>query len=51
MLFYAAAAINFLGGRNTSMGVIWLCLGSAMLCLGSVWMNKTKKKDDKTEEK
>lgn len=51
VLFYAAAAINLLGGDNTSTGIVWLCLGSTMLCLGSVWLNKAKKKDDETEEK
>lgn len=51
MLFYAAAAINLLGSNNTSTGVVWLCLGSTMLCLGSVRMNKTKKENDETEEK
>lgn len=33
VLFYAAAAINLLGGNNTSTGVVWLCLGSTMDCL------------------
>lgn len=52
VLFYVVAAINLLGDNNdTSMGVVWLCLGSTMLCLGFVWLNKSKKKNDETEEK
>lgn len=43
--FYLAAAIQFFSGNDTSMGVVWLCLGSTMLCLASVWLNKMKKKD------
>lgn len=41
---YITAAINLIGRYNTSMGVVWLCLGSAMLCFGSVELNKIKKK-------
>lgn len=51
VLFYVVAAINFFSDKDTSMGVVWLCLGSTMLCLGSVWLNKSKKKNDETEEK
>lgn len=44
---YITAALNLIGKYNTSMGVVWLCLGSAMLCFGSVELNKIKKKDHK----
>ena len=43
---YITAALNFIGGHNTSLGVIWLCLGSAMLCFGSIELNKMNKKDE-----
>lgn len=43
---YITAALNLIGGHNTSMGVTWLCIGSAMLCFGSVELNKMKNKDD-----
>ena len=51
LAFYAAAAINFWGNHDTSMSVVWLCLGSAMFCLAPVWLNKTKNKDDDIEKK
>ena len=41
ILFYIAAIISFTNGNN-SMVVVWLCLGSAYLCLGSTH----KKKED-----
>ena len=41
---YITAALNFIGGHNTSLGVTWLCLGSAMLCFGSIELNKMKRK-------
>lgn len=39
--FYIVSIINFIN-KDTSMGVIYLGLGSAFLCLGSVWLNKDK---------
>ena len=47
---YITAAINLIGRYTTSMGVVWLCLGSAMLCFGSVELNKIKKKDRRTKQ-
>ena len=41
--FYAASLITFIVGDDTSMGVIWLLLGSTNLCFGAVWLNKDKK--------
>lgn len=34
LLFFLAAALNFVTGENHSTAVMWLCLGSAFLCLG-----------------
>ena len=34
LLFFLAAALNFVTGENHSTAVVWLCLGSAFLCLG-----------------
>lgn len=48
---YMVAIIKFMCHSDTSMGVVFLCLGSTMLCLGSVWLNKDKKKKDDKEEK
>ena len=49
--FYIVAIINFIKD-NSSMGVIYLCLGSTFLCLGSVNLNKDKEdKEDKEQKK
>jgi hypothetical protein len=34
LLFYLAAALNFITGEGHSTAVVWLCLGSSFLCLG-----------------
>ena len=42
LFLYVAAILGFTGGEKT-MGVIYLCLGSAMLCLGAAKLNKYNK--------
>lgn len=37
--FYIVSIINFID-RNNSMGILYLCLGSTFMCLGTVWLNK-----------
>ena len=66
-LFYIVAAIDylaalsyFIGGGDTSLGVVWMCIGSPFLCLGAANTKRAKeeqnnpdeeeKPDDKTEE-
>ena len=34
LLFFLVAALNFITAENRSTAVVWLCLGSAFLCLG-----------------
>lgn len=34
LLFYLAAALNFITGEGHSTAVVWLDLGSSFLCLG-----------------
>ena len=46
LCFYIAAIINFINGDNNSMAVVFLCLGSSNLCLGSVYLNKDKDRDN-----
>ena len=46
VMFYLASIINFIGGNNNSMGFVWLGLGSAFLCLGSVNSIKSKENED-----
>lgn len=52
ILFYIAAALFYLAaivylvGRDTSTGIVWLCLGSTFLCLGSAKRQKSQKNAD-----
>ncbi len=46
LCFYIAAIINFINEDNNSMAVVFLCLGSSNLCLGSVYLNKDKDRDN-----
>lgn len=63
IIYYLAAAacyictVVFLYGKNTSLGAVWLCIGSTNLCLGSVWMKRSgdaeeqaKQEEDKSED-
>ena len=51
LCFYFAAIINFINGDNNSMAVVFLCLGSSNLCLGSVYLNKDKDRDNVNKNK
>lgn len=44
--FYVLSVMNFID-RDSSQAVIWMCLGSTFLCLGSVELTKEKKSDGK----
>ena len=44
--FYIVSIINFVN-KDNSTGVMYLCLGSTFLCLGSVCLNKDKDKNKK----
>ena len=46
LCFYIAAIINFINEDNNSMAVVFLCLGSSNLCMGSVYLNKDKDRDN-----
>ncbi|MBQ2865842.1 MAG: hypothetical protein IJE90_04925 [Clostridia bacterium] len=41
VLFNLAAVITFFSGNHNSTAVIWLCLGSTFLCLGTVYSKKS----------
>ncbi len=43
--FYIAAILNFVH-NHTSTGVMMMCLGSSQLCLGSVWLGKSRKDEN-----
>ena len=50
VLFYLAAIINIVGGNNIAISIVWLFLGSTFLCLGSLFLKKSKENKE-TEEK
>ena len=47
VLFFIASAIGFTSGNENSMAIVWLCLGSSFLCLGSTHKKKENNTDDK----
>lgn len=57
IIYYLAAAVCYICaviwfcGSNTSLGTVWLCIGSANLCLGSVWMKRSSDAENQENEK
>ena len=49
ILYYFAAIMNFISGHNHSMGIMWLCLGSVFLFLGSVNAKKSAENEENKE--
>ena len=49
--FYMTAMIIFVSHSYNSNWIVFLCLGSTMLCLGSVWLSKLNKSEEDKEEK
>ena len=47
VLFFIASAIGFTNGNESSMAIVWLCLGFSFLCLGSTHKKKENNTDDK----
>ena len=45
VLFFIASMISFISGNEKTMAIVWLCLSSSFLCLGSIYK---KKENDKT---
>ena len=55
ILFYVAAALmyivcirNSMAG-NTGLGATYMCLASANLCNGSLWLNKCKRDEEEND--
>lgn len=46
-LFLIVSAIGLTTGNENSMAIVWLCLGSSFLCLGSTHKKKENNTDDK----
>lgn len=46
LCFYVGAIMNFINGDNKNIAVIFFCLGSSNLCLGSVFLNKDKENNN-----
>lgn len=44
--FRLAAILNIFGGNNTSMGIVWLCLGSTFLCLAPLYLKNNNENDE-----
>lgn len=48
IIFYVAALLDYVNaflyftGSNSKMGIVWLCIGSCMLCSGSLYLKKDK---------
>ena len=49
-VFDIAAVVSFFTRDSSSMGIMWLCLGSAFLCFGSSHMAKARTEDKKDPE-
>lgn len=47
---YLCAMVNFFT-NNHSTGTIWLCLGSAAMCLGALFLSKHKRNNDNVKDK
>ena len=50
ILFYVAAIITFLTGNHNSTGIIWLCLGSTFLSIGTSRRKKEGSDVEKSAE-
>ena len=47
--FYLASVINVVGGNDIYIGIVWMCLGSAFLCLGSLLLKKSNDNEEKEQ--
>jgi len=57
LLFYLVSAVfnvigivTFTSGNESSLGFVWVCLGSTFLCLGTAYNNKAKKETEEKEK-
>ena len=57
LLFYLISAVfnvtgivSFASGNESGLGFAWVCLGSALLCLGSHYTIKAKKEAGEEEK-
>ena len=48
--FYVLAIIGFSSSGDTATSSIWLCLGSALLCISTVFHRRTSEEEQKGEE-
>jgi len=42
--------VTFTSGNESSLGFVWVCLGSTFLCLGTAYNNKAKKETEEKEK-
>lgn len=48
--FYVLAIIGFSSGGGTESSAVWLCLGSALLCISTIFHRRTSEDEKKGEE-
>lgn len=48
--FYVLAIIGYSSGGDTATSAIWLCLGSALLCISTIFHRRTSEDEKKGEE-
>ena len=50
LIDYLAALSYFIGGSDTSLGVVWLCIDSTFLCLGAANTKRAKDEQNNPDE-
>ena len=50
ILYYISAVINFAGENSNYRAGLWICFGSAFLCLGISHSKKIKENKDKEDK-
>jgi len=49
-VFNVIGIVTFTSGNESSLGFVWVCLGSTFLCLGTAYNNKAKKETEEKEK-
>ena len=50
ILFYITSIVTFAKDSGNQTGFIWLCLGSAFLCLATVFSRKAREEENGEKE-
>lgn len=46
VFYYLMAFYHLMCERNTSLGLVWMCFGLSMFCVGTIGNAKSEKKTD-----